>query len=195
MKWVVLAIAAMILPYTWVTLKYRKENRPFEPYHDMKSQANVQRLREAGFQRIQLRAERPADATRNQSLPPPSTLQTVPGGLPPSLRQTLIDVPVLANEISHVHAADSISALLPYSITLTASLPDEKGALGGAYLYRRESELVILPQFERLEGELLARTRTGVVELTVPAGALPAGVYSVLVVGSAHSKSWSLEIR
>ena len=62
MRWIVLAILLFIVPYTYVTLEYRKPNKAFEPYADMKEQANVHRLLDAGYKRVSVRAERPFPA-------------------------------------------------------------------------------------------------------------------------------------
>ena len=64
MKWVVLTIIAVLVPYTWLTLHYRKPGHAFEPYHDLKNRANIGRLLAAGYQRIPVDASRPADAVR-----------------------------------------------------------------------------------------------------------------------------------
>src|SRR5262245_25725972 len=52
MKWVVVAILLLIVPYTIITLKYRKAGPAYEPYEDLKNRANVSRLLAAGYQRI-----------------------------------------------------------------------------------------------------------------------------------------------
>src|SRR5690606_6014035 len=44
MKWVIVAIIAILVPYTFLTLRYRKPGPAFQPYEDMKNQANVTRL-------------------------------------------------------------------------------------------------------------------------------------------------------
>jgi hypothetical protein len=48
MKWIVVAIVAVIVPYTFLTLRYRRPGKAFEPYADMKDRANTMRLLSAG---------------------------------------------------------------------------------------------------------------------------------------------------
>ena len=48
MKWIALAILVVIVPYTVIRWQYRKPNRAFEPYADMKNQANTLRAATAG---------------------------------------------------------------------------------------------------------------------------------------------------
>ena len=92
MKWIVLAILLCIIPYTYVTLHYRKTAPAFQPYEDMKNRANVMRLLNAGYRRIALPAEVPADALKDQSS---ATIQNVAGGLPAELKSTLAEPPAL----------------------------------------------------------------------------------------------------
>ena len=42
MKWVVVAIVVCIVPYTFLTLKYRKTEAPNRPYEDNKKRAMLE---------------------------------------------------------------------------------------------------------------------------------------------------------
>jgi len=196
MKWIVLAIAVVVVPYTAITLHYRKPGKAFEPYRDLKKQANVHRLLSAGFHRAALIAERPADLY--PSLPSGSAkaaTASIAGGLPASLAESLIEVPTLPTTVGSVQAPASISALLPSVIEFTASLNDKKDTLHSAHLYSKDSELYLLVHFEHLPGELQSRSRENVVRLTIPGGTLQPGSYSVTLVATQRSESWRLEVR
>src|SRR5438105_3708911 len=54
MKWIALAILLFIVPYTYLTLHFRKPGKAFEPYADLSKRANTARLLSAGYQRIPL---------------------------------------------------------------------------------------------------------------------------------------------
>jgi hypothetical protein len=192
MKWIVIAIVAMIVPYTFLTLRYRKLDKAFQPYEDIKSRANVSRLLAAGFQRIAITAQRPADGARANG---GAVIATAPGGIPAELRSTLVEAPLLPTEIIDVVAAPIATTLQPYVIQLTCSLPSEKQHLGGAELFIREQTLIITPTFEATPGDLQSRGRDTAVLLTIPAGALKPGVYSMTVVGERSSRSWSFEVK
>lgn len=192
MKWIIIAILAMIVPYTILTLQYRKPGKAFQPYEDMKSRANVSRLLEAGYQRIPLVAQRPADGARAIG---GAEISTVSGGLPTELRSTLVEVPRLPVEIESVTAAPIATTLQSYVIQLACTLPNDKQQLGGAELFIREEKLVITPTFEPVGGDLQTRSNRAAVLLTVPAGALKPGKYSVTVVGERASRAWSLEVK
>ncbi len=192
MKWIVLAIIVGIAGYTFLTLKYRKPGRAFQPYSDLKDRANTKRLLDAGFQRVSVEAVIPSDPT---PAGPTATVASAAGGLPPMLRETLIDPPALPSEIVSVAAAPSANALMAYPIGFRCTLPDNKQQLAGADLYVRGDQVVIVPDFDRLAGGLLSRTRESVIRLTVPAGVLKPGEYHLTLLGARASKTWTLQVH
>lgn len=193
MKWIVAAILVCIVPYTFVTLHYRKPQPAFEPYADMKSRANVTRLLSAGFQRVSLTAHPAAEPARIAA--PLATVAAAPGGLPGDLNSTLVEPPLLPLAVGLVSAPATANALQPYAIQFTCALPDDKQQLSGAEMYVRNGEAVIAPTFEPVGGELLTRNREPLVLLTIPAGALKPGNYQILLVGERRSQTWPLEVR
>src|SRR5688500_16035662 len=154
MKWILVAIVLIIVPYTVLTLRYRKPGPAFQPYEDMKNRANVSRLLEAGYQRISITAQRPADNERPRD---GAIVTTSAGGLPSELRTTLVEAPLLPDEITNVTAAPAANTLQPYSIQFTCTLPDNKQHLGGADLFIRGDTIVITPTFEPVSGDLQTR--------------------------------------
>jgi hypothetical protein len=191
MKWIALAIVLVIVPYTILTLRYRKTDEPFRPYEDMKNRANVVRLLAANYQRIPLAAQRPADPSGAR----PIATRPAPGGLPAGLRSTLVEEPLLPADIVAVSAASSASASDAYSIRFSCTLPDHERQLAGADLYVKGDEIVITPVFERIGGKLVTRTRDNLILITVPAGALKPGSYQVTLTGQRASRTWSLHLN
>ncbi len=192
MKWIVVAIVAMIVPYTIVTLVYRKPGPAYQPYEDMKNRANVKRLLDAGYRRLPLPAQRPADAARPKG---GAIIAAGPGGLPEDLRTTLVEPLILPAEILSVTAAPALGAQEVYPIHLTCALPAENQQIAGAELYLRDDTLVIAPRLERVGGGLASRSQQTVALLTVPAGVLKPGRYTVTVAGERASRTWPLEVR
>ncbi len=192
MKWIVVAILLMVVPYTFLTLRYRKEAPAFQPYEDMKSRANVSRLLSAGYQRVTIPAQRPAGRTGAAG---GAVIGKAPGGVPEDLRSTLVEPPRLPTEITAVTAAAATSTLTPYQIELNCSLPDDRHQLGGAELYLKGDALVLTPTLERVGGELLTRSRQSAVLLTLPAGTLRPGTYRVTLAAELSSRAWTLEVR
>jgi hypothetical protein len=191
MRWIVLSILVFVPIYTFLTLHFRRPGRAFEPYRDMRDQADVVRLLKAGYQRVAVDASRPADPV---SIPGGAT-RPASGGLPDDLKKTLIESPLLPLEIRSASAAPAAAGAIDYPISLSYTIPDNKRQLSGAHLYERPGEIVIVPDFERLDGGLLARDRDGVALLDVPPGALKPGTYRVILVGERASREWSLLIR
>ncbi len=191
MKWIVLAIVLFVPAYTWLTLHYRRPGPAFRPYQDMRDRADVVRLLKAGYQRVSIEALRPAESSGETGV----ATSPAPGGLPEELRKTLIESPLLPLEIDSVSAQPTAVSGIDYPIGLTYTLPDNKRQLSGAHLYEREGEIIIVADFERLDGGLLARTREGSALLTVPPGSLKSGTYRVTLVGERASRSWMLRVR
>jgi hypothetical protein len=192
MKWIVLAILVSLGAYTYLTLHYRKAGPAFRPYADGKDRANTKRLLSAGYQRITLDADLPVEPVT----PGPAAAVSAAGaGLPASLRDTLSDQPKLPADIVSIAAAPAVNSLFAYPIGFRCTLPDNKQQLAGAELYVREGEIIVAPDFDRLAGGLLSRTRESLIRLTVPAGALKPGRYQVTVVGSRASKTWTLQVH
>lgn len=192
MKWVVLVIVVCLAAYTILTLRYRKENPAFRPYEDMQKRADVARLLSAGYQRIALTAERPADPPRT---PGGATVSTLEGGLPADLRSTLVTAPLLPVEITSVTAASLAKSQENYAIHFTCTQPNTPQQLAGADLYVRGEQLVLVPRFEYLARELVPRSPASAVLLTIPAGALKPGRYTATLVAERASKSWPLELQ
>lgn len=192
MKWVVLAIILFIIPYTYLTLKYRKPGKAFEPYHDMKERANTLRLLQAGYQRIEAEMTRPAEQA-------PFTLaastEAKPGGVTPDLKATLLDSPRLPAQVESVRCPAIITSDMPCPVEFTCVLADEKHEPLDAQVYVRSSEVVILPNFEKIAEGLSARSDRDHVRITLPAHALKPGSYRVILVGESASVSWALQVH
>jgi hypothetical protein len=194
MKWVVVAIVAILVPYTVISVLYRKEARPFEPYQDMKRQANVHRLLKSGFHRYAVIAERPADRSGPRPTGPRMAVQAAPGGLPTALAEALIEVPLLPSVVRQLAAPATLRAGEPLSVSLVAELPDHKENLGDAYLYARERDLVLVVGFDSLPGTLESRARDVAVQARIPTDQLKPGTYRFTVVGSGQSQSGTLTL-
>jgi hypothetical protein len=191
MRWVVLSIVVFIPIYTYLTLHYRRPGPAFAPYGDMRDRADVLRLLKGGYQRVALEARRPADLPSLPAAP----AEPGPGGLPESLKKTLVETPLMALDVTAVSAPAQAVSSIDYPVLVTFALRDNKRQLSGAHLYVREGEVVIVPDFEPLGGALLARTREGTALLTVPPGVLKPGTYRATVVGEKTSRAWSLTVR
>lgn len=190
MKWVVVVIVVFIGGYTYLTLHYRKPGRDYRPYEDMKNRANTLRLLDAGYQRIQLAAERPAEPLGHHD-----TTFPAPGGLPPALKTTIVAQPKLPGEVINAYAPQSAASGEPYQIEFRCTVPNDQQQLAGAELYLKGDQIVITPDFEILAAGLQSRSRETLVLLTVPPGTFKPGSYHAMLVGENASRSWSVEVK
>lgn len=193
MKWVALVIVVSLTAYTYLTLHYRKINPAYRAYEDTKNRAGVMRLLSAGFQRVVLTAQRPADLSAR--IESGAAANATKGGLDPELGSSLLDLPMLPAEITRVTAAASVNAFLAYPIQFTCTLTDNKRQLAGAELYLKDNVVTLVPTFEQLDGGLLARSRESIVLVTLPGGTLKPGTYNVTVVGERTSRTWALQVH
>jgi hypothetical protein len=187
MKVIVALVILFIVPYTYLTLHYRKAVS-VQPYQDVK-----ERIREAqaGYEkRVTLQVSRPADG-RTQSSP----VAAAPGGLPAELRATFVVPPILPAEIGAVETAAAADGTQPYSIQFDCTLDQVTAQLTGAHLYLKGMQIVIVTDFETLPSGLAARSRSNVVRLTVPGGSLDPGTYQFTLAGARRSKAWTLQVH
>ncbi|ATC62980.1 hypothetical protein CMV30_02815 [Nibricoccus aquaticus] len=199
MKWVVLAIVIGLGTYTYVTLKFRKDpataHRPIE---DAKERFTVSRLRQAGYLRTPAIAERPADPSRTLAglLRPLAEVKDAPAGVPAELSETFAELPKLPDSFQNVSAPASHTAMLPYSIQYVCQLPDNSGVLGETRVYVKDNDIAIITDFDRIDADLLARTKDATVLLQLPAGIFRSGeTFQITLVGKTGSKHWTLQVH
>jgi len=196
MRWIVAAILLFIVPYTYVNLKFRKPNRAFEPYADMKEQANVKRLLDAGYTRVNVRAERPYPPLGAAQVLGPGrsrvTFARSPGGLPRPLDGTLVEAPRLPLRYGDLVAPAEVSGDEAIRLQFTATVEGANEQLAGAEIYIRSNEVVVAPTFEPLPGKLAARDQQSLVLLTLPAGILAPGRHTFTLAGRESSLRWEL---
>lgn len=199
MRWIVATILLFIVPYTYVNLKFRKPNPAFEPYADMKEQANVKRLLDAGYTRVSIGAERPHPPIAPDRIVADGSLGAVvssaPGGLPRPLDSTLVELPRLPASYADLVVPAELATHAPALLQFTARVESDHEQLGGAAVYIREDQVVIVPTFEPVPGELRARTRDGNVLLTLPAGLLAPGQHHFTLAGARDSLRWTVLVR
>jgi hypothetical protein len=195
MKWIVIAILGCIVPYTWLTLQFRKPNPAYQPYHDTKERAQVKRLLDSGIRRLHLAVEEPA-VSQTMAVNPTASVQPAPGGLPTSLRETLLDEPFLPIAVTAVRAAARSPATTPYPIefTCTQRQPrDHRLLLVTAYL--QGETLTLVPTFNEPQGSASERSREITAQVKLPVGLLKTGTYTVLLAGRNQSRSWQVQIE
>jgi hypothetical protein len=199
MKWVVLATVIGLGAYTYVTLKFRKDPASaHRPVEDAKERFTVSRLRQAGYTRIPVTAERPADLSRALAglVRPLAEIQNAPAGVPAELSETFAELPKLPDSFQNVSAPAGHTAMLPYSILYVCQLPDHNGVLGETRVYVKDNDVAIVTDFDRIDADLLARTKESTVLLQLPASIFRSGeTFQITLVGKTGSKQWSLQVH
>lgn len=195
MRWVIVGIIACLVPYTWLTLRYRKEAPAYRPYQDSMDRANVMRLLDAGFRRVEVDVSAPADAASAAVAAPHAAVTEAPGGLPPLLSETLVHIPLMPDRILQVTAPAHARSDAAYTITFESAQPNQREHLRSGELYLRNREITLIPGFETLAGELATRSARSPVRLVVPANLLEPGRYRVTLVGARESRAWHVEVE
>ena len=193
MKWIVVAIIVCIVPYTWITLAFRKEGPAYEPYQDSKDRAQVLRLLDAGYRRVDLALEHLVEATVPAK--PAASSSALAGGLPASLAGILLDKPALPASFLHVDAAASALEGAPYSIVFTCVQPAQNEQPVSSKLYLREQEAVFIVGSDALPGTLEARDLDSLVRLVVPANTFQPGTYQATLLGTRESRRWTFVVH
>jgi hypothetical protein len=199
MKWVVLGTVLGLAAYTFVTLKYRKDPQTaHRPVEEAKERFTANRLRQAGYTRVAVTAERPADPSLTLAgiTRPFATVTDAPGGLPAELAETFAEPPKLSDSFANVSAPAALTAMLPYFIQYTCQLPDNSAILGETRVYVKENDIAIVTDFDRIDSDLLARTREATVLLKLPPGIFRSGeTFQLTLVGQRASKHWTLQVH
>ncbi len=196
LRWVAAAIVVFMLGYTFLRLHYGKRGRSFEPYHDLGEQVTVERLLALGFRRLPVAIQRPAEPLPAARLAPaPAEVLDTLGGLPAELRGALAFAPALPDAIDLVTAPRAVGPAVDYRLQFACSQPDYTTQIRDATLYRKDDRLYLVPAFEKIAGQLLARTKDSTVVASFSTQGLAPGRYTVVLCGRRKSKSWSFVIK
>lgn len=193
MKWIVLAILVCVVPYTWITIKYRKEAPPHQPYQDNKDRAQVMRLLDSGFQRVSVTLERLVDPAL--PLTDAADFDATVGGLPSSLAGLLIDKPPVPSTFTQLDAPAATLVGIPYTITATCTQPDKKEQPATSFLYLRGDEAVFVIGYDVHPGDLQSRRTESYVRLSVPPHTFAPGEYRATLIGAKASRRWTFVVH
>lgn len=191
MKWVALVTVVGIAIYTWLTLQFRKPGPPSEPWSDQRARAELAVLAEAGWAKSEVPFEAVIEfpASRgNVSIGPAMPVV----GL---LRDMTLDPWHLPIEVTASMAPAEWSAGQPYTAYLKLELDTDRMQIGGFTVFRKNAHLILVPRWERVPGDLIARSRTASGRLLFAAGDVPPGEYTVTVVAIKSCATWRLAVH
>ncbi|MBI2812894.1 MAG: hypothetical protein HYX71_01260 [Opitutae bacterium] len=194
MKWIVAAIVLFVAGYTVVNLCFRKSGRPYRPYQDAQDRATTARLLAAGWQKLPVDARRPAEKPASDDTPAAITRAAV--GLGPDLATKFAETPRLLASIDKVVAPEAVAHGADYTAYFTATLTTQKAQVGDLALYRRGTELVLIPTTEALPGkELMSRWSDSTYCVNFSTASLPPGRYQARLVAKGPAAAWSFTIK
>jgi hypothetical protein len=192
MKWIALAIVVFIVPYTWLTLRYRKPEPAYEPAAEAERRA----AEAAKWQKLDARFELVADgADAPPATGPAAIILNAPARLPEGLRDALGSVPALPAEITAVDALPGNAAGVACVINFTCALAAADTRLIGAAVFGEGGQLVVLPLTAPMPDGTRARSADVAARVTLPVGALKPGRYTVTIAASSRAKQWTLEVK
>jgi hypothetical protein len=192
MRWIVVAIIAFIVPYTYLTLRYRKPTS-FDPYEDARERKHIASV---GYTRYSVPVSRVTE-TSHLSIEASAPVAAVPGGLPLDLATELIRKPRLAASIEDVRAAQSADAQHDYLVRFHCSLPapTDSWSLAGAHVYRKDHGLFVVVDFAPLADGLSQRVAVDRLEVPLPIASIDPGAYQVTLIGKRTSRAWTLQVH
>ena len=192
LKWIALAIVIFIVPYTWLTLHYRKPEPAYEPAAEAARRA----AEAAKWEKVGARFELPADGAAAPPVSGPAAIVlNAPVHLPEGLRDALGSAPTLPAEITTVDALAGCAPDAACVINFTCALAAADARLTGATVYHEGSQLFVLPLVAPMAEGTRASSADTVARVTLPAGALKPGRYTVVIAATARAKQWTLEVK
>ncbi len=196
LKWAALSLAVLLLGAALVLLLRPRHRLPPATKTPPVTTAAL-RLKPSTYTRTEVEVCRPADPSRKNTLMGAQPAEPVPsrGGLPRELARAFVEPPLLAERFTQIVAGGQTSALLPYQVQFSATLADHKRLLSSAQLFQKDNELILVPLFEPLGGNLLIRWTDTTILIAIPAGTLPPGACTVTLVGARANSTWPLYVK
>ncbi|SDS62447.1 hypothetical protein [Opitutus sp. GAS368] len=194
MKWVAVAIVVFVVGYTVVNFYFRKPGRAYRPYQDAQDRATTARLLAAGWQKMPVDARRPVEKPAADDTPAAVTRAAL--GLGPDLTANFAEQPKLLTTIDRVVAPASVAHGADYNAYFTASISSQKAQVGDLALYRKGTELVLIPSTEPLPGkDLMSRWSDSTYCVNFSTANLPPGRYQVRIVAQGPALAWSFTVK
>ena len=191
MKWIVVVVLTGIAVYTWLTLAFRKPGPPNEPWTDQRARAEKAMLAGAGWSTLDVPFEPVVELPESRG----NVRLAAPMPIVSLLRDQTLDPWHLPIEVSGSMAPAEWAAGRPYTAYLKLDLDTDRMQIGGFTTFRKGSHLILVPRWERVPGDLVARTRTAQGRLLFNPGDVPPGSYTVTVVAIKACAQWPLEVR
>jgi hypothetical protein len=192
MRWIIISMILFVLPYTYLTLHYRKPGYSYQPYQDAKEKTV---LAHNGYTRISLPSAQPASGMLLPVQGIPASITPSLEGLTPELNKALGNAVTIPEGIDSVAAPAVFEHGKTYPFSYGCSITDSHHALAGARLYVKDKNVYFITDFEALVGGLSTRDTHTVIAIELPTASLEPGAYTFTVVGKKHSRRWPVLVK
>ena len=188
---IAVAIVVSLAGYTYLRVAYAKPAKPHEPFAEHRQRAEFSRFEAAGWTHA---ATEFVPVVELPSLD--ATVRQQPARSAPTeeLRQLSAENWHLPIEYTVVSAPTRQPANAAYTVHFRAELDQARAHIVGFDLFRKGTDLVALPRWEPLPGDLTPPRPRNAGRFTIPAGALPAGRYRVTLPALKQSSEWELVV-
>jgi hypothetical protein len=188
---VAVAIVAALGLYTFFRLHYAKPGKPHEPYAESRARTDEQRLTAAGWTHGEAAFEPLAEVPETAGAARPLLQPPAAAGALALLTPGAWILPV---EYPRLAAPATLGADEPYAVHFQARLDHARAQIVGFDLYRKDSDVLVVPRWEQMPDGLVPRERPVSGRLVWPAGAVPAGQYRVTLLAVKESAQWDLAV-
>jgi len=191
MAGVALAIIASLALYTFFRLHFAKPGKPHEPYVESRERTDQQRLAAAGWAHFE------GDFEPLAELPDPRGTIRPMAQRPDAaldLSQLTPGAWILPVEYENLAAPAALAPGQSYTVHFQARLDRARAQIVGFDLYRKDSDVLVIPRWEQMPAGLVPREHPVSGRMLWPAGAVPAGRYRVTLLAVKESAQWDLEV-
>lgn len=188
---IVVAIVVSIAGYTYLRLAHAKPAKPHEPYADHLRRTESEKFTAAGWVRAEAAFETVVEQPAANA--PINTTAVGPDAVE-ELRRLSTETWHLPIEYSFVSAPAKLEVGAECTVHVQAELDQARAHIVAFDLFRKGTELVVLPRWEPYPAELTPRRPRTSGRLTIPAAALVPGRYRVTLPALKQSSQWLLEV-
>lgn len=191
MSTVAIAIVVCLAGYTWMRLKYAKPGHGHEPFAQAFQRRESEKLKAAGWERFEAAWERAVD------FPDPRGNVRVADARSPlseDLFKSSTENWHLPIEYLKVTAPAELAAAGSYTVYLQALVDQARVQVHSFDIYRKGSDVLIIPRWEQIPEELIPRDAKTSGRMLWPEGKLPPGRYRVRLLALKQASEWDLTV-
>lgn len=191
MSGVVIAIVICLAGYTYVRLKYAKEDHGHEPFAKAYARRESEKLKAAGWVRFDAQWERDVEV-------PPANAPMQFGDARAPLWEELFKASTenfhLPIDFTRVSAPARIAVAEPLVVNFEAEIDGARVRIHSFDVYHKAGDLVFVPRWEQIPSEMVPADLKSRGRITLPAGKLAAGKYHVRLQALKRSSEFDVEV-